>query len=203
MRSAHRARGSDVGNRGRAADKTRGGRRADMRSRGPAGPMHAGEPGRNWRRGAGAETRRRMNAASAICRGADTAQTWRRDAAASAHASGLRARMNGVCGLRMRNDHAAAMMAPDCWADDRPPAPVAAWIIAGAVRAVLLPALTGLHRLQRRFMCDRGESPTAYGADARLGAGRDGETHQGRRQTGENTQSRVRHQGLSWKERSA
>jgi hypothetical protein len=170
-----------------SSDYTRGGRRADVRSGGLARPMHASKAGRN-RQGAALNTSRRMNARCDRARSADPTQMGGRDAAGS-YAPGLRA---------------VAMMEPNCRAEDRAaPAPIATRIIAGAVRAVLLPALARLHGLHRRSMCERGESPAADAADARRGPVRDGEARQNHRQTGENAQIQMRHQGLSWKERSA
>ena len=117
------------------ADKTRGGRRADVgsRRRPPARKPDAApaEPRAKLarRRAPGAPRRRRMNAASRArlpARRRDRAKLGERDAAASAHAPGRRAGINGVRGLGMRNDDAVAMMAPERRADDRaapPPSP--------------------------------------------------------------------------------
>jgi hypothetical protein len=49
----------------------------------------------------------------------------------------------------MVDDDGAAMVALEQWSDDRA-APIATRIIARAIRAVLLPALSRLHRLHRR-----------------------------------------------------
>lgn len=192
--NARRGRRSDVGRSdpyagmetSNATSHARGNRRADvgnsdtyaMEISRPAKPMKtaaAGRPGCDRR---SAEVR-----------------TGGRESAAGAHTPGRRAGVTAIRRMGMRYDDAMPTMQPNCRADDRaaPAKTVAARIVAGAVRAVLLPALVGLHSLHRRYVCERRQSAAAHVADARPGRVRSSERRHGEGQTGENAQSGVRH----------
>jgi hypothetical protein len=134
MRSSERAAGVESPD---ASNAWRG-RRADVGNAGAAKLMKiaaavesaAGKPRRTGR-GAGVEIRRSANSASA-------------------KAAGRRAAIDGVLRLGMGNDDSAVMMAPDRRADDRGAAAkgviplIAARIIAGAVSAVVVPAIPAI-----------------------------------------------------------
>ena len=92
-----------------------------------------------------------MKAAAKISgNGRARVETGRRMDTAGAEAPRRRAGVNGVRRLEMRDDEAVAMMSPVRWDDDRGdrtgPAKaavplIAARIVAGAVRAVVVPAI--------------------------------------------------------------
>jgi hypothetical protein len=124
-----------------APSKARRDRRADVGNSGSVKLMKitAGKPGGDGR-GAGVETGRRMNAGCA-----KLTKPW-------TTTDGRRAGIDGVSRLGMRNDDAMVMMAPDRRANDggdgaAPKAVVpliAARIIAGAVRAIVVPAIAAV-----------------------------------------------------------
>lgn len=123
----------------------------------PAVDSAAGKPGGDGR-GSGVETGRGVNATrskltkpwtTAEGRSAHTTtQTGGRDA--SAQAAGRRTGIHGVLRLGMRNDDAVVMMAPNRRAHDRgggakTVAPlIAARIVAGTVRAIVVPAIAAV-----------------------------------------------------------
>ncbi len=142
-----RSRRADVGSshpagmEGPDARKIWEGTRAEADSCGPA----AGKPGEEGR-GAGVETRRRMNAGCARL-----TKPW-------TTADGGSAEIDGVSHLGMHNDDAVVMIAPDRRANDcgdgaapKTVVPlIAARVIAGAVRAVVVPAIAVVLNCLRR-----------------------------------------------------
>jgi hypothetical protein len=174
---------SDAARRPRAATrsrpvnpcKTKRGGRADMRG-------SDGASGHAWGSGSSDIGRRRPTRGRAdVCSSGP---------AALMHASKA-GRDRRRAGRRTDAAGAVAIRAADRRADNRRAPAIAAWIVAWAVRAVLIPTLASLHCFQWRQVSERGASQAACSADSCHSVG--DMKAKGEPQRGESAQSRTRH----------